>query len=287
MARDNIGLGTIATQDSNSVSITGGSINGITDLAVADGGTGASTLTGVLTGNGTSAITANAVTQYGTVIAGASNSVSSVAPSATSGIPYISQGAASNPTFGTAVVAGGGTGATTFGDGYVLIGKGTGAITALNVTAKGSILVGDGTTDPIALSVGTDAFVLTANSGTASGLEWAAASGGGITWNEITGTSENMAVNNGYIANNAGLVTLTLPTTAAVGSVVEVVGYGAGGWLIAQNASEIIHFQSSDTTTGVGGSLASTVRYDSVALVCTVANNEWVVKSSMGNITIV
>ena len=42
-ARTNLGLGTIATQNSNSVSITGGSISGITDLAVADGGTGAST----------------------------------------------------------------------------------------------------------------------------------------------------------------------------------------------------------------------------------------------------
>lgn len=35
--------GTIASQNSNSVTITGGSITGITDLAVADGGTGAST----------------------------------------------------------------------------------------------------------------------------------------------------------------------------------------------------------------------------------------------------
>jgi hypothetical protein len=36
------GLGTMSTQNANSVSITGGSISGITDLAVADGGTGAS-----------------------------------------------------------------------------------------------------------------------------------------------------------------------------------------------------------------------------------------------------
>ena len=44
-ARTNLGLGTIATQAANSVSITGGSILGITDLAIADGGTGASTAT--------------------------------------------------------------------------------------------------------------------------------------------------------------------------------------------------------------------------------------------------
>ena len=41
-ARTSLGLGSIATQDSNNVSITGGSISGITDLAIADGGTGAS-----------------------------------------------------------------------------------------------------------------------------------------------------------------------------------------------------------------------------------------------------
>ena len=45
-ARTALGLGTIATQAANSVSITGGAISGITDLAVADGGTGASTLAG-------------------------------------------------------------------------------------------------------------------------------------------------------------------------------------------------------------------------------------------------
>lgn len=41
--RTTLGLGSLATQASNSVSITGGSISGITDLAIADGGTGAST----------------------------------------------------------------------------------------------------------------------------------------------------------------------------------------------------------------------------------------------------
>lgn len=41
-ARTNLGLGTIATQDASNVLITGGSIAGIADLAIADGGTGAS-----------------------------------------------------------------------------------------------------------------------------------------------------------------------------------------------------------------------------------------------------
>ena len=39
-------LGTIASQDSDAVDITGGTITGITDLAIADGGTGSSTAAG-------------------------------------------------------------------------------------------------------------------------------------------------------------------------------------------------------------------------------------------------
>lgn len=51
-------LGTMSTQNANNVTITGGSITGITDIAVADGGTGRSTLTAnnVIVGNGTSAV---------------------------------------------------------------------------------------------------------------------------------------------------------------------------------------------------------------------------------------
>jgi len=70
--RTSIGLGSIATQASDSVSISGGSITGITDLVVADGGTGASSLTdgGVLLGSGTGAITAMAVLGDGEMIVG-------------------------------------------------------------------------------------------------------------------------------------------------------------------------------------------------------------------------
>jgi hypothetical protein len=51
-------LGTMSSQNANNVTITGGTITGITDLAVADGGTGRSSLTAnnVVLGNGTSAV---------------------------------------------------------------------------------------------------------------------------------------------------------------------------------------------------------------------------------------
>jgi hypothetical protein len=64
--RTTLGLGTIATQNSNSVTITGGSITGITDLAVADGGTGASNATSArtnLSAAGSGDVTASGLTQ--------------------------------------------------------------------------------------------------------------------------------------------------------------------------------------------------------------------------------
>ncbi len=103
------------------------------------------------------------------------------------------------------------------------------------------------------------------------------------TWAEVTGTTQAMTVNTGYIANNAALVTLTLPATAALGSVFAVAGKGAGGWKIAQNASQVIHFGNVDSTTGSGGSVASTLRRDVIYLICTTADTDFEVTGSVGN----
>jgi hypothetical protein len=108
----------------------------------------------------------------------------------------------------------------------------------------------------------------------------------GITWTAID-TDGNLTINTGTIANKGTLLTITLPTTAAVGSVIRISGMGAGGWKLAQNASEIIHFGNTDTTTGTDGYLASSHIRDAVELVCCVADTEWNVVSSIGNITIV
>ena len=109
----------------------------------------------------------------------------------------------------------------------------------------------------------------------------------GISWVEITSTTQNMAVDTGYIANNVALVTLTLPAVAVVGDRVRVAGKGAGLWRIAQNALQVIHFGATDSTIGVGGSVTAILRYDCVELLCITANTDWVVLSSVGNLTVV
>lgn len=60
------GVGTLASQNANAVNITGGSVAGITDLAVADGGTGASTGAAALTNLGVKRATTAAYAGGGT-----------------------------------------------------------------------------------------------------------------------------------------------------------------------------------------------------------------------------
>jgi len=110
--------------------------------------------------------------------------------------------------------------------------------------------------------------------------------GAGLTYNEVTGTSETLVANNAYTSNNAGLVTLTLPATATIGDIIEIGGKGAGGWRVAQLAGQTIHFGTLDTTTGTGGRLDSTNTFDVIRIRCTTANTDWRVESSQGNITV-
>jgi hypothetical protein len=69
--RTALGLGTMAVQNANSVNISGGAVVGITDLLVADGGTGASTYTaGYLKANGTSPFTTVSTIPYSDITGG-------------------------------------------------------------------------------------------------------------------------------------------------------------------------------------------------------------------------
>src|SRR5690606_18750249 len=50
----------------------------------------------------------------------------------------------------------------------------------------------------------------------------------GFTWNEVTGTSQELSVNKGYIGNNAGTITMTLPETALIGDTICFAQKGTG-----------------------------------------------------------
>jgi len=149
-ARTNLGLGSIATQASSSVSITGGSITGITDLAVADGGTGASTASAARTNLGATTVGGNLFTLTNPSAItfprfNADNSVSSLDAS----------------TFRTAIGAGTGSGTVTS------VG-GTGTVNGLTltgtVTSTGNLTLG-GTLSGVSLATQVSGTLPVANGG--------------------------------------------------------------------------------------------------------------------------
>ena len=104
-------------------------------------GTGSITVVGSAN---TETIQLTGLTNHNLLIGAGTATITNVAPSATSGVPVISQGAAADPTFGTAVVAGGGTGRVTLTNHGVLVGAGTTAITQLAAGSAGQVLQSGG-----------------------------------------------------------------------------------------------------------------------------------------------
>ena len=114
-------------------------------------------------------------------------------------------------------------------------------------------------------------------------------SSGGLTWSVATANT-TMVADNGYITIHGTPATkleYTLPTSCAVGKVLRIAGFTAGGWKVIQGAGQQIYFGNQATTSGAGGYLEFTDAKDCVELLCVVADTTYTVTSSIGNITIV
>ncbi len=108
--------------------------------------------------------------------------------------------------------------------------------------------------------------------------------GGGLNWNEVVVVGPtSMVVDNGYVANNAARVELLLPLTAVFGSVLWIVGKGAGGWQINQNAGQQILTDGSSTTVGATGTIQSEDDLATIYILCTTADTTWTVIGGKDN----
>lgn len=278
---------TITGDSGGALSPTAGNWNLLGSGSITTSGAG-STLTTQLTG----------LTNHAVLVGAGTSTITKVGPTATAGQVLQSAGAAADPAFSTATYP------STTTISQILYSSAANVVSGL-ATANSAVLVTNSTGVPVWSSTMTNGQLIigstgatpsaaTLTSGTGISITNGAASitinatGGGFTWTDVTGTSQTAAINNGYTTNNAGLVTVTLPSTAAYGSIVWIVGKGAGGWRIAQpNAGSVIHYGNQNTTTGVTGRLDSSNRYDAIQLLCTVANDEWTCTGiSQGNITV-
>jgi len=200
---------------SSSATITGGTITGITDLAVADGGTGASTAAGAL---------------------------NNLLPSQTSAASKYLQSDGTNASWdaislstaditGTLGVANGGTGQTSFTDGQLLIGNSTG-----NTLTKASLTAGSGVT-------------ITPGAGSIQ-IAFTGPGAGSVTSLDVSGGTTGLTTSGGPITSSG---TITLAGTLAVangGTGITSFGTGVATFLGTPSSANLAAAVTGETGTG-------------------------------------
>ena len=255
-------------------------------LSVAQGGTGATSLTdgGLLLGSGTGALTALGVAANGQIpigdgsgdpqlatISGTSNQidVTNGAASITLSLSSSYVGQTSITTLGTIAtgtwegtdigVAHGGTGVSTLTDGGILLGSGTGAITALASDLNGHIPIGDGSGDPVLATIsGTSNQVDVTNGAGSITLSLSSSYVGQTSITTLgtiaTGTWEGTDVAVAHGGTGASSLTdthiLMGRGTSAISTATGVTGSTSGPTLTISGSNPYLYLTNTDTTTG-------------------------------------
>jgi hypothetical protein len=146
------------------------------------------------------------------------------------------------------------------------------AVVATTIDAKGDLLAGTANDTIGRLAVGTNDFVLTADSAQTTGLKWAAAvSTLDLTLNDQTGTTYTTVAgdrNKLVTLTNASAITLTLPPSVySAGQQIHFAQLGAGQVTFAQGAGVTINSTGATATAP-----KIRARYGTATAICTASN---------------
>lgn len=300
LSRNNLGLGSAATHAATDFALVANNLSDLTNVGTArtNLGLGTAAIQNVsyflqTSNNLSDVVPATARTNLGlgsaalqatTFFLQTANNLSDL-PNTTTARANLGLGSAA--TVNVPITApNGGTGVASPTARTIPIAQGTSNFTFVGPLTNGQLLIGSTGANPVpaTITAGTNISV-TNGSGT---ITISATGSGAFNWSEVTGTTQSASTNSGYIANNAALVTITLPSTSNVGDELAIVGKGAGGWKIAQAASQQIRVGQLASTAGTGGYIQSTAQYNSIYLVCTIANTTWTTLGApQGNITVI
>lgn len=166
-------------------------------------------------------------------------------------------------------------------NGAVLATNATG-VPSLVALTDGQIIVGATAGAALAATISAGTGISVTNA--ANSITVALSGGGGLSWSNAGAGPIAAAINRGYVSDDAGATTFNLPAVFAIGDTIEIVGLGAGGWVLAPSAGDNIRYGSSNAAT----SLTSVNQYDTIKVVGLVANTQWtVVHSVSAGLTVV
>lgn len=205
--------GTIASQNSNAVSITGGSVTGITDISIADGGTGSSTASGART-NLSAQQQGDVLDDFNTLGVPTSDGEFIVATGA--GAFSYESGSTARTSLGLGTIATQASNSVDIDGGAI-----DGAVIGANSAAAGTFAAVTGTNILASATLG----YTTGNGGT---VTQGTSKTTGVTLNKISG---EIVMNNAALADDAtAAFTLTNSTIAATDVViVNVASVGTAG----------------------------------------------------------
>lgn len=150
-----------------------------------------------------------------------------------------------------------------------LVTNATGVPAMTASLTDGQIVIGSTGATPIPATITGVGITVTNGAGSIT----LTASGGGMAWSTIVGTSQAADIDSGYICSNAGVTTVTCPAIAPIGSKIQVEGLGAGGWQLSANTSQTIQLGSAVTSSG--GTLTSAAATDNVLITCIESDTTW------------
>lgn len=257
-------------------------------------GTGSITVAG--TAN-TETVQLTGLTNHAVLVGAGTATITNVGPTSTAGQVLQSAGASADPAFSTATYpltttinqilysssANTVSGLATANNGVLTTGTGgIPVITALS--SNGQLIIGSGSGAPTAATLSAGAGISITNAANSITI---AVSGGGTTWTDVTTSTQALVIANGYVTDRAGGVTYTLPSTAALGDEIIILGK-LGAWTIAQNANQQILVSSASSTVGITGTVASTNVGDCITMNCITAgaSTVWRAASYVGNLTV-
>ena len=183
--------------------------------------------TALVVGGGTGSVSFNA---YGPVVAGATTTtaLSSVTPNSTVGIPFVSQGASANPAFATAVVAGGGTGSTSFNTYGPLVAAATATGAIISVSPSATIGIPFVSAGASANPTFGTSVVAGGGTGVTSLVVYAPVCGGTTTTGAVQSADTGISTS-GFVLTSTGAASLPTWQAAADASSIHTITGNSGG----------------------------------------------------------